>query len=142
MIFSTPVQYAIRAMTYLGQQEPGKLSSIREISREADVPMPYLAKIINRLSRKRLVNAKRGPSGGVMLGRAASRIHVAEIVEAMGGVLGNKQCVLGLSECTDRMPCPVHESWKEVRQVLNRSLHEQTVCDLVHARQAKLAIRS
>jgi len=29
MIFSAPVQYAIRAMTYLGEQEAGKLSSIR-----------------------------------------------------------------------------------------------------------------
>jgi len=37
-------------MTYLGEQEAGRLCSIQEISRAADVPMPYLAKIINRLA--------------------------------------------------------------------------------------------
>ncbi len=141
MIFSNPIQYAIRAMTYLGEQEAGKLSSIREISREADVPLPFLAKIINRLSRKRLVRAKRGPTGGVMLGKPASRITVGEIVDAMGGTLGNKQCILGLLECNDDAPCPLHESWKSVRQILSRTLHEQTVSDLVHSGRTKLLTR-
>lgn len=140
MIFSSPVQYAIRAMTYLGEQEVGKLSSIREISHAADIPMPYLAKIINRLSRRRLVTAKRGPAGGVMLGRPASRITVDEIVNAMGGGLNSKKCVLGLAECNDVTPCPVHDSWKSVRQVLARTLHDKTVTDLVQARQLKLAL--
>ena len=141
MIFSRPVQYAIRAMTYLGEQEAGKLCSIQEISRAADVPMPYLAKIINRLSRRRLVTAKRGPSGGVMLGKAASRITVEEIVNCMGGKLETKRCVLGLSECSDHTPCPVHDSWKTVRQLLNQTLHERSITDLVRARRAKLASR-
>ncbi len=138
MIFSSPVKYAIRAMTYLGEQEPGKLSSIREIAHAEHIPMPYLAKVINRLSARRLVTAKRGPSGGVMLGRPASRITVDDIVSAMGGSLINKECILGISECGDTTPCPVHEHWKEVRQVLTRTLQEQTVTDLVRARRAKL----
>lgn len=138
MIFSRPAQYAIRAMTYLGGQEAGKLSSIREISREAEVPLPYLAKIINRLSRSKLVRAQRGPSGGVMLGRPASRIRVEDIISAVGGRLEFKQCVLGLSDCSDEMPCPVHESWRSVRQHLSKSLHERTVSDLVRARRAKV----
>jgi Rrf2 family protein len=140
MIFSNPVQYAIRAMTYLGEQEVGKLSSIREISRAADIPEPYLAKIINRLSRRRLVIAKRGPSGGVMLGRPASRITVDEIVNAMGGRFSTRKCVLGFEECNDQTPCPVHDSWKTVRQSLTRTLHDKSVTDLVRARQFKVAL--
>jgi Rrf2 family protein len=125
-------------MTYLGGQEPGKLSSIREISRGEHIPLPYLAKIINRLSRRGLVTAKRGPSGGVMLGKPASRITVDEIVNTMGGSLINKECILGISECGDGTPCPVHESWKSVRQVLAQTIQEQSVTDLVCARRAKL----
>jgi len=139
MIFSSPIQYAIRAMTYLGEQERGKLSSIREISRAERIPLPYLAKIVNCLSRRRLVAAKRGPSGGVLLGRPASRITVDEIVNAMGGSFINKECILGISECGDATPCPVHESWKCVRQVLAQTLQEQSVTDLIRARRAKLS---
>ncbi len=140
MIFTNPIKYAIRAMTYLGGQEPGKLSSIREISRAMDIPLPYLAKIINRLSRRRLVMAKRGPNGGVMLGKPASGITVNEIVDAMGGSLANKKCILGLADCSDSAPCPVHDKWKSVREILMQSLHEQTITDLVHAFNAKSAL--
>ncbi len=142
MIFNAPVQYAIRAMTYLGEQEVGKLSSIREISRAADIPMPYLAKIINRLARRRLVIAKRGPAGGVALGRAASRITIEQIVETMGGLQGAGKCILGISECGDSVPCPLHDSWKSVRESLQQKMREETVKDLVRARRAKLKIRS
>jgi Rrf2 family protein len=138
MIFSTPVQYAIRAMTFLGEQEVGKLSSIREISRAVGIPMPYLAKIINRLSRRRLVTARRGPAGGIMLGRAASEITLQEIVEALGGNLAAKRCILGISECGDDIPCPLHESWKSVRETLTSKLREETVRDLVAAHRAKV----
>jgi Rrf2 family protein len=139
MIFSRPIQYAIRAITYLGEQPPGRLHSIREISQAEHIPMPYLAKIINRLSARHLVAAKRGPSGGVKLARPAGRITVDDIVVGMGGSLINTECILGISECGDRTPCPVHESWKAVREVLIQSLQEQTVTDLVRARRAKLA---
>jgi Rrf2 family protein len=141
MIFSSPVQYAIRAMTYLGEQEVGKVSSTREISSAMAIPMPYLAKIVNRLSRHRLIIARRGPAGGVMLGRPASRITVAEIIEAMGGTLVNRKCILGIAECGDGTPCPVHDSWKSVRELLQAKLHEQTVRDLVHARSLKLSTK-
>jgi Rrf2 family protein len=139
MIFSSPVQYAIRAMTYLGEQEVGKLSSTREISEAMDIPMPYLAKIINRLSRRRLVRARRGPSGGITLARPASRIKICDIIDAMGASLISQRCILGIAECGESTPCPVHDSWKSVRELLSRKLHEQTVRDLVRARQAKLA---
>ncbi len=139
MIFSSPIQYAIRAMTYLGEQEPARYSSIREISRAEHIPMPYLAKIINRLSAHHVVAAKRGPSGGVKLGRPPGSITVDDIVTAMGGSLVNKECILGISECGDHTPCPVHESWKTVREVLIQALKEQTVTDLVRSRRAKVA---
>ena len=138
MIFSSPVQYAIRAMTYLGGQEVGKLCSIRDISRAAVIPLPYLAKIVNRLARRKLLRSKRGPLGGVMLGRPASRITVGDIVDAMGCHLQTKQCLLGLAECSDQTPCPVHESWKQVRQTLSLALHEKTVRDLVHTAEQKV----
>lgn len=131
MIFSSPARYAIRAITYLGGQEVGRFSSIKEISRAVGVPLPYLAKIINRLSRKRLVIARPGPTGGVMLGKPASLITVGEIVEAIDGRLKSNQCIVGFPECNDSTPCPIHESWKSVRESLNQELHKRTVRDLV-----------
>jgi Rrf2 family iron-sulfur cluster assembly transcriptional regulator len=140
MIFNNPTKYAIRAMTFLGGRTSGRFVSIREISRATNISLPFLAKVINRLARRRLVTAKRGPGGGVMLSRPAGRITVSEIVDAMGSTRANKQCILGLSECSDQAPCPVHDNWKGVRQVLLESLHTRTVTDLVRSFEAKQAL--
>jgi Rrf2 family iron-sulfur cluster assembly transcriptional regulator len=137
MIFSNPIQYAIRAVTYLGGQDPEKLCSIYEIAREMEIPRPFLAKIVNRLSRRGLVKAKRGPSGGVRLARKPFQITVYEIVDVMGAGTDSEECILGLSACSDLAPCPLHDNWKSVKPVLLQSLHGQTVADLVAAYNAK-----
>jgi len=138
MIFTVPVQYAIRAMVYLSDQEPGRLCSIQEISLAADVPRPYLAKIINRLVCGRLVRSKRGPSGGVMLAKPPSVITIRAIMESMDGEREKRRCLLGSYECTDVSACPVHETWKSVRPILDQTLHEQTLAGLAHRQRSKV----
>jgi Rrf2 family protein len=135
VIFSKPCQYAILAMTYLAEQKAGHLNSIREISERAEIPMPFLSKIITGLSRSGLVTARRGPKGGVMLARPPGEVSVGDIVEAVDGSLDDGRCQLGFPECDDSDPCPVHDSWKQVREKLDRTLHGKTLNDLVRARK-------
>ena len=134
VILSKPCQYAIRAMTYLAEQGAGDLRSIREISERADVPLPFLAKIINTLSHHGLVTARRGPKGGVTLSRSPDEVTVGDIVEAIDGPAGDGTCILGFPECSDVTPCPVHDRWKHVRGEIDRTLHGRTLTDLAHAR--------
>jgi len=61
-----------------------------------------------------------------MLGRPASRITIEEIVAAVGADLSVHQCILGIAECGDDVPCPLHESWKSVRKTLTRKMQEET----------------
>jgi Rrf2 family protein len=134
MIFSKPCQYAILAMTYLGGQERGSLRSIREISEQIEVPLPFLSKVISTLSRKGLVTSRRGPKGGVTLGRPASRLTVGDIVEAIDGPLESGRCILGFAECCGKAPCPLHDTWNEARGKLEQALHRKTLLDLTRKR--------
>lgn len=135
MIFSKPCQYAILAMTYLAEQEPGELIATRRISEGAGVPMPILGKIVSALSRHGLVSARRGPKGGVTLARPAEKTTVGDVMEAIDGPLRNGRCALGFAECNDTHPCPIHESWKQIREELSRTLEGRTLVDLARARR-------
>ena len=134
MVFSRPCQYAILAMTYLADRASDRRVSTREISEETEIPLPFLSKIVSTLSRHGLLAARRGPSGGVALGRAPAEVTVGDVVEAFDGPLDEGRCVLGLSECDGANPCPVHESWKRVREELFRELHSRTLADLARTR--------
>ncbi len=131
--FSKPCQYAILAMTYLARSEPDRLVSIREISQQADIPLPFLGKIVSQLGRHGLVLSRRGPHGGVALKREPGQVTVGDIVDVIDGPLMDGSCALGFAECNDVTPCPIHDSWKRARLEIERTLHLRTLEDLVEA---------
>ena len=76
--------YALRALACL-ENIDRRPSFIRDVAESTGVPRPYLARIINRLSHKGIVSAKRGYHGGVTLTRPAREVTLLEVVEAIEG---------------------------------------------------------
>ena len=51
------------------------------------MPLEYLLKILGQLVRANILRSKRGPRGGFSLARAAKKISMLEIIEAVEGPL-------------------------------------------------------
>lgn len=134
---SNQCKYAFLAVAYLAKQKPDRLVPIREIGDNVNVPRPFLAKILATLSRNGVVKTRRGPNGGVMLARPPGQVRLGEVVRIVDGPLENGRCYLGLPQCDDRNPCPVHATWRRVRDELDRSMHERTLDDLKRVRRPK-----
>ena len=130
-MFSRSSGYAIQALTYLAAQPSGRLVGAREIATSLQIPMPFLWKILRKLSQEKLVRSFKGVHGGYELARPASSIRLSEIlfVGRDSGLMG--QCVLGLSACDDQDPCPLHAQWKDVRVEIERKLKSTRLSDLV-----------
>ena len=78
--------YALIAMKHLAlRPESGASSSAREISEAYDIPLELLAKVLQRLVRARLLVSVQGTRGGYRLGRSASTISVADVIQAVDG---------------------------------------------------------
>jgi Rrf2 family protein len=117
LFFTTVCEYAIRALTHLAVYANGRPVQVKDIAEVEDIPRHFLAKILNQLTYKGLVRAYRGPGGGFILARPANEIFVRDIVEAIDGFESlRRRCVLGLDECRDDQPCPLHESWRGFRE--------------------------
>ena len=131
-MLSHSTQYAIRAMTFLASQPPGKLSGAQAISKAQNIPKPFLWKVLHKLERKHLVRSFKGKGGGYELARPAGRIPLSEILN-VAGLPAFERCVLGLPKCTDRNPCELHRQWKEIRNDLRAMLRQNTVGDLARS---------
>ena len=117
MLFSTVCEYALRALTHLAAYGDGRAVQVKEIAEVENIPRHFLAKILNQLTYKGLVKAMRGPGGGFTLTSPPDQIFVRDVVEAIDGMdTIRRQCVLGLDECRDDAPCPMHDSWKGFRE--------------------------
>ena len=137
MLFSRSTEYAIRAMTFLASRDRGKRAGAREISEAENIPMPFLWKILQILTRRRLVRSFKGMHGGYELATAADEVLLSAIVSATDGTEFRDSCVLGLPECDNQNPCPLHKQWKGVRASVTSMLDDTSLADLACVTHAK-----
>jgi Rrf2 family protein len=137
MIYSRSAEYAIRAFVHLAQVPEGKYAMVKNIAAEEEIPSHFLAKILQQLARKGLLRSSKGPTGGFCLRVPADEIRLVDIVEALDGLTEYQNCAAGLAECSDDMPCPLHDSWKAVRSRIMDYLGRNTIADLAKALEQK-----
>ncbi|WP_088105811.1 Rrf2 family transcriptional regulator [Halalkalibacter urbisdiaboli] len=86
--------YSLRLLLYLGSQDSGKRSSIKEIAEAYQLSTNHLSKIVHDLGKKGLIHTVRGRNGGIELALKPSDINVGAVVRQTED--------LTLVECFDR----------------------------------------
>lgn len=121
-IFSRQCEYALQAVLFLARKPQGEMTPIRELTRRLEIPYHFLGKILQDLTRKRLLVSLKGPTGGFGLAKPAEEITLFQIVEAVDGTEFFSECVLGFPECGGENPCPVHDRWGPLRDEIQSML--------------------
>ncbi|HNU59471.1 MAG TPA: Rrf2 family transcriptional regulator [Aquaticitalea sp.] len=130
-MFSKACEYAIRAAMYISiKSVEGSKLGIKEIAKEIDSPEPFTAKILQTLSREKIISSIKGPNGGFYLDPKAKPVPINAIVKAVDGEDVLHTCSLGLKECSDKFPCPIHHEIKRYKERLRKIMKETTLQDL------------
>jgi Rrf2 family protein len=104
---------------------------ISEIAKAYNMPQQFLAKIAQTLVKQQLLIAIRGRNGGVKLAKDPKDIFLDKIVYAVDGPPPEKeQCVIGIDDCSDLAPCPLHHRWKVIREDIREMLVSENLDDL------------
>lgn len=135
ILFSRECEYAIQALLYLALQPAGSMTSIKTLTRKLKIPYHFLAKILQRLTKKGLLLSLKGPTGGFSLALPAEKINLLQVIEAVDGAAFMDTCVLGFHECSGRNPCPVHEQWGGLRTSIHAMLVGKSIAQM--ARETK-----
>jgi Rrf2 family protein len=120
--------YGIRSVLYLARQPYKKISFVTEISEEYKIPRSFLAKILQKLVKAKIVRSYRGVKGGFSLARQAKDISVLDVLEAIEGKLAMNICLADKKKCDFSRHCPVHSVWAnaqtKVVEVLKKTQFE------------------
>ena len=136
-MFSKSTEYALRAVIYIGQKasEEQKLG-LPEIASAIGSPQHFTAKILQQLTRnQQIVCSVRGPNGGFYLTEEAKNLPVRAILESIGEGDVLTKCVLGLHQCSESHPCPMHSEFKPIRKELVRLFETKTIRQLAEESQ-------
>ena len=99
MRISRSTGYGLLAAGYIAKSEKQGIILSQTISKEYNIPLEYLLKILQQLVRANILRSKRGPRGGFVLSKPASKISMLEIIEAVDGPLTSQ---LNLDEISKR----------------------------------------
>ncbi|MEZ4773218.1 MAG: Rrf2 family transcriptional regulator [Bacteroidia bacterium] len=130
-MFSKSCKYAIRAVLYLATKlGEGERIGAKQLGDTLKVPTPFLAKILQDLSRKGLISSIKGPGGGFFLSEENQNVTLEQIIECVDGADVMNGCVLGFPTCSASNPCPLHVQAFAYREGLRYQLAHQTIREL------------
>ncbi len=132
-LYSKGCEYALRALTALPSDAFDEPFLAKDLCRKAGVPESSTRKVFQKLAREGILSAVTGPGGGYKLARHPKDISLLSIVTAVEGDDVFQKCILGFRACSDRNPCPVHESWKKLRAGMTKELDHKNLAQLMRA---------
>lgn len=138
-MFSKTCEYAIRAVLYIAQKsEGGKRVNIKSIAKNINSPESFIAKILQQLTKKGIVQSVKGPNGGFFVNERSKENSIADIVKAIDGEELFTNCGLGLSQCSEEYPCPIHHQYKIIKQQITQMLESAKLSTLSDDLEQKL----
>ena len=130
-MISKACKYGIRATAYVASKAINGLKlSVKDIAREIDAPEAFTAKILQILNKHRIITSMKGPYGGFFIEDYQKHQSVISIVNAFDGMAVFRECGLGLNQCSEKHPCPMHDKFKAARESLRNVFEQPTIMQL------------
>jgi Rrf2 family protein len=105
------MDYALLALSYLTRAEAGRSVNTKEIAEQNEIPVELLAKILQKLTKAKILTSVPGPTGGYHLARPATEISIGRVVEVIDGLPALMHCMKiadndcgYIGRCTIRSP--------------------------------------
>lgn len=135
MQLTKQTDFAFRVLIYLATQQQAKkydLTQIQQIAEFYGISKNHLMKVVQKLSAKSYIIAKRGHQGGLKLGKDPSHIHVREIIELVEHTLDPVSCSQPSSVCLFKSDCRLKKHLLIAQEQFLSYLSTVTLQDLLN----------
>ncbi|MFZ9386509.1 MAG: RrF2 family transcriptional regulator [Chitinophagaceae bacterium] len=140
-MFSKATEYALRAVIFIAQKSSEeKKIGLDEIARAIQSPRSFTAKILQQLtSGDKIISSSRGPNGGFYITETSRKLPLRSVLAAMGEDVKLEKCVLGLKQCSEIKPCPMHAQYKLIKPLLLNLFQSKSIQNMAEELTAGVA---
>ncbi len=129
-MLSNASKYAIRAVLYLAENSsPKKRFGAKHIADELEIPRPFIAKLLQQLAKVQIISSIKGPRGGFFTTEENLENNICSILNEIESEDIFDGCFLGLPQCSDENPCPVHFIVAPFKDALLEKFKNQSIKD-------------
>ena len=132
-MFSKSTKYALRSIVYMLGNGPENKYTVIQIANELDIPQPFLSKIMQQLSKRKIISSAKGRGGGFYLSEEDLNRPLLDLIICIEGENIFKRCILGLNQCSDSNPCILHNHFALFRNSLRDDVCKNSIKDLLES---------
>jgi len=126
--FTKRADYGLMAIHYIATHDGLGAVSTKRIAEEFGIPPELLAKILQRLAKRRLIVSHNGPKGGYVLTRHPADISVGEVVRALEGPISIVSCLDG--GCPQEKRCNLKRPVQKLQTAISQLLDTMSLAEL------------
>lgn len=119
--------YGLIALMHLASGSPRRSASAKEIAEAYRLPLPLLAKVLQKLTRGGFLEAAYGTNGGYRLARAAGEISALQVIRAIDGPVLLTSCSTLDANCMQNARCTARGPLEKIREDILRLLDRITI---------------
>jgi len=128
--FTKRADYGLMAVHYVAAHAEEGAVSAKRIADEFNIPHELLAKILQRLAKKKLIASHNGPKGGYLLAQAPDAITVGQVVRALEGPIKIVSCMTEKDDCPQFARCNLRGPVQKIQASISSLLDTMTLAEL------------
>ena len=121
--------YALRAICYIAKQK--KVVAVVELVKVLGVPRPFLRKILQQLSKNKILNSYKGQRGGFKLRLLPKEIFIIQIIRIFQGQVSLNECFLKKDICPNRGKCILRKKIRVIENNVFKQLRQINIASLI-----------
>ena len=124
------VEYGLIAIRHINNNK-NKITSTKEIANLYYLPYELLAKILQKLCKKKYLVAIKGPNGGYKMKKQLNNISLIKFIEDIEGPVGITKCSIDL-ECEQIETCNIKSPIDKINQNIRAMLSNTSLSELTN----------
>ena len=140
MQLTRAADYAVRVMIYLARVPRDQRVLLPVIGDATSAPESFLSKVLQALTRAKLITSRRGSAGGFQISEHGRQASMREVIEAIDGPMNLNVCLGDKRSCPRKDWCPAHPVWVQAQQALLTVLNGALVSELASGKTRAMPI--
>jgi Rrf2 family protein len=131
---SKKTEYALMAIKFIAKKTNGKSSTAKEISEGYNIPYDLLSKVLQQLTKRKVIKSFQGIKGGYSLSKDPDNLTLIDIIRAVEPNYQITECMQrGSSEqdCTHFDCCMIRDPLAKVQKEIDKLFKSVTICQIL-----------
>lgn len=129
MIFSKSGEYALKSIIYINKNFDKNPIGVDILSNDLELPKHYVSKLLQGVVKRGFLKSIKGIGGGYLPGD--NDLTIRDLMSSIEGCDRSDKCVMGISDCNDVNPCPLHQYYKPIKKEINEEVLNKKISELL-----------